>query len=87
MAKIVALSVHIDKEIKKQCDEIYGELGTTLSAAIRVFMHRSVRVGGFPFDVRIDAPTGDKVTAMEDEKRPEEEKQRAKSPKRKHEPA
>ena len=71
MARSIVLSVHVDKETKKQCDEIYGELGMTLSGAIRVFMRQSVRAGGFPFDVRIDASTGDKVTAMEDEKEPE----------------
>ena len=74
MADSVMFSLRMDKETKKKCEKIYGELGVSLSAAINVFLHQSVHAGGFPFDVRLDASTRDKVTAMADGKKTEKEK-------------
>ena len=87
MEKSVAYSVHMDKETKKQCEKIFGELGMTLSGAIHIFMRRSVHAGGFPFDVRIDKSTMEKLMGELDGTKTAEEKQKTKSPKRKHEPA
>ena len=47
-------SVCMDSEIKKQCEDLYGELGMDLTTAINVFLRQSLRVGGFPFEVRLD---------------------------------
>ena len=74
MADTVMFTLRMDKETKKKCEKIYSELGLTLSGAIHVFMRRSVHAGGFPFDVRLDASTRDKVTAMAEEKKTAEEK-------------
>ena len=74
MADTVMFSLRMDKETKKKCEKIYSELGVSLSAAINVFLHKSAVVGGFPFDVRLDASTRDKVTAMADGKTTAEEK-------------
>lgn len=45
-------SVRMDRDIKKQCEALYGELGINLTTAINVFLRKSLSVGGFPFDVR-----------------------------------
>ena len=45
-------SVRMDKDIKSQCESIYGELGINLTTAINVFLRQSLRAGGFPFEVR-----------------------------------
>ena len=52
MATTTNFSVRMDSDIKKQCEAIYGELGINLTTAINVFLRQSLRVGGFPFDVR-----------------------------------
>lgn len=57
-------SVRMDSDIKKQCEALYGELGINLTTAINVFLRQSLRVGGFPFDVRIDQPNKETLTAM-----------------------
>jgi len=54
----------MDSDIKKQCEAIYGELGINLTTAINVFLRQSLRVGGFPFDVRLDQPNKDTIVAM-----------------------
>ena len=43
---------------------LYGELGMNLTTAINVFLRQSLRVGGFPFDVRLDQPKKETIAAM-----------------------
>ena len=57
-------SVRMDSEIKKQCEILYGELGMNLTTAINVFLRQSIRVGGFPFEVRLDQPNKETIAAM-----------------------
>ena len=56
--------VRMDSEIKKQCEALYGELGMNLTTAINVFLRQSLRVGGFPFEVRLDQPNKETIAAM-----------------------
>lgn len=64
MAATTTFSVRMDSDIKKQCEAIYGELGINLTTAINVFLRQSLRVGGFPFDVRLEQPNRDTIAAM-----------------------
>ena len=64
MANTTSFSVRMDSDIKKQCESLYGELGVNLTTAINVFLRQSLRVGGFPFDVRLDQPNKETVAAM-----------------------
>ena len=57
-------SVRMDSGIKKQCEALYGELGMNLTTAINVFLRQSLRVGGLPFEVRLDQPNKDTIAAM-----------------------
>ncbi len=68
MANTTNFSVRMDSDIKKQCEELYGELGLNLTTAINVFLRQSLRVGGFPFDVRLEKPGKDTVSAMQEAK-------------------
>ncbi len=64
MATTVSFSVRIDRDIKKQCEDLYNELGMNLTTAINIFLRLSLRVGGIPFDVRIDQPNKETIAAM-----------------------
>ena len=57
-------SVRMDSDIKNQCESLYKELGMNLTTAINVFLRQSLRVGGFPFEVRIDQPNKETIAAM-----------------------
>ncbi len=57
-------SVRMDSDIKKQCESLYGELGMNLTTAINVFLRQSLRVGGFPFEVKLDQPNKETMAAM-----------------------
>ena len=64
MTNSTSFSVRMDADIKKQCESLYGELGINLTTAINVFLRQSLRVGGFPFEVRLDRPNKETVAAM-----------------------
>lgn len=69
MSSTTNFSVRMDSEVKKQCEALYGELGVNLTTAINVFLRQSLRVGGFPFDVRIEQPNRETAAAMREAER------------------
>lgn len=54
----------IDQNLRAQSEAVYAALGMSLGTAINVFLKKSVAVGGFPFDVRLDVPTKETLVAM-----------------------
>lgn len=52
MAKTANLNIRIDPEVRKEAEDIYGEWGLTISDAITAFLMQSIKVKGFPFDLR-----------------------------------
>lgn len=64
MATTTNFTVRMDSAIKKQCEAMYGELGLSLTTAINVFLRKSLSVGGFPFDVRMEQPNKETVAAL-----------------------
>ena len=65
------INVRVDSLLKAQAEEIFSELGLTLSAAVTVFLRNAVRYRGIPFELRLEtpgaAPQGtDMETRMED---------------------
>ena len=54
MSTSTNVTVRMDSDVKRECEGIYGALGINLSTAINVFLRKSIRAGGFPFDVRLD---------------------------------
>lgn len=57
-------SIRMDTKIKKQCEELYGDLGMNLTTAINVFLRQSLQVGGLPFEVRKNTPNRETILAM-----------------------
>ena len=51
MVNTTNFNVCVVRDILKQCEAMYGELGIDLNTAINVFLYRSLCVGGFPFDL------------------------------------
>ena len=52
MAKTVAISMRVDPVVKSDAEAIFGSFGLTLADAINVFLHKSIQVGGMPFDLK-----------------------------------
>ena len=49
MGKDAIVHVRIDPEDKAQAEQIYADMGTSLSEAIRLFVKQSIKVKGLPF--------------------------------------
>ena len=62
--KTTNFSIRLDKDLKKQVEEIYKELGMNLETAIHVFLQKSVVVGGFPFNVKLEEPNKETTLAL-----------------------
>jgi DNA-damage-inducible protein J len=69
MANTTNFSVRMDSEVKYQCEELFGELGMNLTTAINVFLRQSIRVGGLPFEVKVDRPNKETIAAMREAER------------------
>jgi len=50
------VNIRIDDSVKKEAEEIFSELGLTMSAATNVFYKQVIRHRGIPFDLRITDP-------------------------------
>lgn len=62
---ITVLQVRVDDELKNQALAIYNAIGMDLSTAIRMFLKKSVMVGGIPFDTKIDDSTLKAILAVD----------------------
>ena len=51
MAKTSSLNIRLDPEIKSAADSVFSRFGITLADAINIFLHKSIMVGGLPFDM------------------------------------
>lgn len=64
MSATTNVCIRLDSEIKRQSEKLYNSLGMSLSTAINVFLRQSLRMGGLPFEVRIDQPNKETIEAM-----------------------
>ena len=58
------VSIRMDIKLKEQAEELFDELGLNLSTAFNIFIRQSLRVGGLPFEVKIDRPNKQTIAAM-----------------------
>lgn len=48
------LNIRIDRKLKEDADQVCGEIGLTLSAAINIYFRKIVREKRIPFELSID---------------------------------
>jgi len=66
MANTTNLNIRVDEELKRQAESIFAELGLNMSTAMNIFLRYSVRYGGIPFDLRIEKPNAETLSAIDD---------------------
>lgn len=54
--KSVNVTVRIDEELKKQADQLFDDLGMSLSTAFNIFLRQSVREQQMPFTISRNIP-------------------------------
>ena len=60
------LNIRTDKEIKDQAEQIFAELGITMSTAVNIFLRTAVREHGIPFALKIDVPNDTTAVAIQE---------------------
>lgn len=66
MPNTTNLNIRVDEELKRKAEAIFSELGLNMSTAMNIFLRYSVRYGGIPFDLRIEKPNAETLSAIED---------------------
>lgn len=66
MTTTTNFNFRVDSEVKKQSEALFGQLGVNLTTALNVFLRQAIRVGGFPFDVRLEQPNAETVEAIKE---------------------
>ena len=61
----VNVTFRIDENIKAQADELFGELGMSLSTAFNVFLRQAIREQGIPFEISKNVPNAVTLAAMD----------------------
>lgn len=46
------IQVRVDEELKRKSDDLFRELGTDTTTAIRIFLTQAVANNGFPFEIK-----------------------------------
>ncbi len=54
MQSTINYTCRLDKNLRKQSDALFKELGMSLNTAINIFLRKAVSIGGFPFDVTLN---------------------------------
>ena len=63
------LNIRTDKALKDQADQIFSELGLTMTAAINIFLRAAIRERGIPFALKLDMPNEVTAAAIEEGRR------------------
>jgi DNA-damage-inducible protein J len=50
------VNIRVDDVLKKNVENIFAELGMSMSTATNVFYKQVVRYGGIPFELRVSDP-------------------------------
>ena len=59
----INLNVRVDEEVKRHAESIFNELGMNLTTALNLFLRSAIRYKGIPFDLQLEQPTADELTA------------------------
>lgn len=69
----VNVTVRMDEDLKKQADELFGDLGLSMTAAFTVFVRQAIREQRIPFAITRDIPNTDTLAAIEEVRRMKED--------------
>lgn len=58
------ISIRMDTDLKAKADALFGELGMNMTTAFNIFVRQSLREGRIPFDISLNQPNEETVTAM-----------------------
>lgn len=66
MNETTNLNIRMDKNLKKQAEELFAEFGINMTTAINMFLKQSVRQRGIPFELTLNTPNAETIAAMQE---------------------
>lgn len=63
------VTVRVDDELKKQAEELFTDLGLTMTAAMLAFMKQAVREQRIPFELTRNRPNTRLINAFKESER------------------
>lgn len=60
------INFRIDENLKKDADQLFSDLGLTMSTAITMFLKSAISHNGIPFEIKRKEPNAETVAAIED---------------------
>ena len=64
MSKTVNLSIRMDAGLKQEAEELFADLGMSLTTAVNVFVRQCIRKQGIPFIISRNPPTPETLEVM-----------------------
>ena len=61
MGESVAVTMRVDKELKAEAQELFGQLGLDMSTAYNLFLRQAVRTRSIPFEITMDSFGDDRI--------------------------
>ena len=69
MAATTNLNIRTDKDIKDAAEQIFNELGISMTTAVNMFLRQAVRSNGIPFELKLNTPNEVTLAAIEEGRR------------------
>ena len=66
MSNAINMSFRVDKNLKKQADELFKKLGMNTSVALNMFLSQSVREQSIPFVSSMETPNARLINALKE---------------------
>ena len=60
----VNVTIRMDSDLKKQADDLFNELGMSMTTAITIFAKQAVREQKIPFDISLNIPNAETIEAL-----------------------
>ena len=72
------IQVRVDDDLKAKSDELFKDLGTDTTTAIRIFLTQALAVNGFPFEIKkVSAKPYEALSETEILDKPEKSREQA----------
>ncbi|WP_177717098.1 type II toxin-antitoxin system RelB/DinJ family antitoxin [Candidatus Rickettsia colombianensi] len=62
----VDIRLRVSEDIKTKAEEIFKQMGMTMSEAMRIFLNQCINSGGLPFKTHIKIPNEKTIKTFED---------------------
>ena len=62
----IPIQIRVDKKTKEEANELFEELGTSMSGAVNMFLKQCVNTGSIPFRIKKPRPSKELLEAMEE---------------------